>query len=338
MLNKNENRFTVLKKYGKNSLSYLTLADDNQYYSGNWNGYIAYKEFFRSVVILGNPIISENDYLKVIEDIRKKFISKKCHICFFLCNKEIVNYLNNAGFKCLYVGDEAVIDLEKFDISGKKGWSIRSSINYAKRINMIVEEYDINKKRSKDIESEIKKISDEWCKTNKLPEFRFAFGEVDFDKKSETRFFICKDQGKIVGFINYYPIYGINSYYLDLTRRSKDAPRGVIDYLYVTSFNKLKEEGIKKIFIGYSPITSFSKIDKECKQNMSILFRNIFSIFYPAKSEFFFKKKYATEWEPNYFCYYPRLSFRVLFSVLHAICNGGLGKILIKKIKRKIPF
>jgi phosphatidylglycerol lysyltransferase len=329
-----KNKLYYLKKYGGNSLSYLTLADDISYFRKNWNGYIGYKEFFRSILVLGDPIVYKRSLSKVIDDLKENFVSKKCNICFFLCTDKIIHHLKDAGFKGLYVGDEAIVDLDKFDISGKKGWKIRSSVNYAKRNKMVVEEYLFNEERCFETERCLKGISDEWCKSINLPTFRFAFGNVDFECLRETRYFTCKYKDRFVGFINYYPIYKENSYYLDLTRRALDAPRGVIDYLYVTSFNKLKEEGVKKIYIGYSPISSSTSFDPNFNNRMSIIIRSIFNVFYPAKSEFFFKKKYATEWAPNYVFYYPRLSVRMLFSIMHSVCDGGIGEILLEKCKK----
>ena len=96
---------------------------------------------------------------------------------------------------------------------------------------MSVEEYFFPKEKSTHIENELNRISREWCRMNRTFEFSFAFGKVDFNNFDEARYFLCKHKNRIVGFITYFPIFGKNSYYLDLTRRGKDAPRGTIDYL-----------------------------------------------------------------------------------------------------------
>ena len=52
-------RITCLKKYGKTSLSYLTLSDSLSIFHGEWEGYFAYKEFLRAAIFLGDPIVSD---------------------------------------------------------------------------------------------------------------------------------------------------------------------------------------------------------------------------------------------------------------------------------------
>lgn len=335
--NEPDHRISCLEKYGTNSLSFLTLSDSLSTHRGSWEGYIAYKVYFKSAVILGDPIVPDNSISNAISDLKKNLSSKKYHIVFFLCTDKTINVLQRERFKCFYVGMEGVVDLGKFTISGRKKWSIRSSVNYAKRNNMIVEEYKYNtNKRSQEVENDILSISKEWCRMKKVPEFSFAFGHVDFDNFDGIRYFVCKHNGKIVGFVSYYPIYGINGYYLDLTRRGPYAPRGTIDYLLVKSFETLKNEGTEKIYLGFSPLSYLShscSINSQIYTNLLTLFKPFFEFFYPAKSEFYFKKKFAIEWEPNYIVFYPKISFRNLLSLIHSICEGGLASFVIQKSK-----
>ena len=333
---KYDDHINYLKKYGTNPLSYLTLSENLSKFTGDWEGYIAYKSFLKTVVILGDPIVSNKNIGKCINDLKKKFISNKHQICFFLCKKKLEIPLRDEGFKGFCFGQDAIVNLEKFNISGKKKASIRSSINYAKRQNMIVEEYNYNLKKSKKIENEIKKISKEWLKTKKEPELTFAVGNIDFGKNKETRYFIAKYQDRIHGFLTYIPIYGGKGYYLDLTRRKKNSLRGTIDYLMVESFKILKKEGVKKIYIGGAPLY-FKQLEPKINILFTTLFFKIckpfFGFIYPQKSELFFKKKYATEWEPYYIFYYPRFNLRIFLSTINSIYEGGIASIIIHKIK-----
>ena len=183
---------------------------------------------------------------------------------------------------------------------------------------------------------EIISIAIEWCRLKKTPELSFAFGSVDFDNYEGARYFVCKHKEKIVGFISYYPIFGVNGYYLDLTRRGLHAPRGTIDYLIVKSFEILKEEGAKKIYIGFSPFSFLAhsgSINSRFYRNLFTFVKPLFEFGYPAKSEFFFKKKFATDWEPNYVVFYPRVSIRNLLSLINSIYEGGIAAFVITKLK-----
>jgi phosphatidylglycerol lysyltransferase len=327
-------RLSSLNKYGYNPLSYLTLADDLLIFKGEWEGYFAYKKHLNTIIILGDPIVSDRKLPDVINDIKNIF--KKYHVCFFFCKKKIIETLRKEKFRGFCFGQDAIVNLNKFSLSGKKKWSIRSSINYAKKHDMIIEEYKFNFKRSSTIEKNIFEISKQWRSTKNVPELTFAFGKVDFENYRDARYFICKQYDKIVGFITYFPIYGSNRYYLDLTRRSVNSPRGTMDYLIVKSFETFKKENIDKIFIGGTPLY-FHNLDKtgnlHVTETIFYILKPVFEFFYPSKSEFFFKKKYATDWEPLYLFYYPRFSIRIFLSLVNAIYEGGIASLCFYKIK-----
>lgn len=240
--------------------------------------------------------------------------------------------LIDEGFKGFLVGHEAIVNFERFDFSAKNCWSIRSSLHQAEKKGLIVEEYKFKKKRSNKIEKELIRVTREWCKLKRMAELTFAFGHVDVETFPDSRIFICKYQKKIVGFLVYFPIYGLQSYYLDLSRRDKEAPRGVIDFLFVKSFEILKKDGVKKVYIRYSP--AVYSLDSYLSSRFFMRCKPFLEFFYPSKSEYFFKNKYATDWEPNYFFYYPRISTRMLFALVHSIYNGGLASVFINKFKR----
>ena len=329
-----------LQKYGKSALSFLTLSDSLSIFRGKWDGYIAYKEFLKTAVILGDPIVPTESLSQTVRDLKNEFSSKKSHICLVACTEKVLDVLLQEDFKGIYVGSEAIVDLRKFKISGNKKWCIRSSVNYAKRNGITVEEYLYTSNRDFKLENEIKKVSEEWSSRKMTPVYSFAFGLIDF-KKNKARYFVCKHENKVVGFITYYPILATNNYYLDLQRRGRDAPRGTMDYLMVESFEMLKREGIEKIYIGLAPL-SFQTMDnvRNSRITNAIFFalKPFFEFIYPAKTEFLFKNKYATDWEPNYMFFYPRISISAILSFLKAFYNGGMLSLIFHKTRCLIKY
>ena len=341
MKNKEENyRIECLQKYGKSALSFLTLSDSLSIFRGKWDGYIAYREFLKTAVVLGDPIVPTESLRQAVRDLKDEFSSKKVHICLVACTEKVINVLRQEGFKGIYVGCEAIVDLRKFNISGNKKWCIRSSVNYAKRNGMAVEEYLYTSKRDDKLENEIKKVSEEWIRRKMTPVYSFAFGLIDFEK-NKTRYFVCKHENEVVGFITYYPILATNNYYLDLQRRGRDAPRGTMDFLMVKTFEMLNREGIEKIHIGLAPLSFQTMENNRNTRITNALFfalKPFFEFIYPVKTEFQFKNKFATDWEPNYMFYYPQISLRLILSFFRAFYNGEIMSLIFHKTKCLIKY
>ena len=341
MKDKEENyRIECLLKYGKSALSLLTLSDSLSIFRGKWDGYIAYKEFLKTAVVLGDPVVPTESLRQAVRDLRDEFSSKKGHICLVACTEKIIDVLRQESFKGIYVGCEAIVDLRKFNISGNKKWCIRSSVNYAKRNGMTVEEYIYTSKRDYKLENEINNVSEEWIRRKMTPVYSFAFGLIDFEK-NKTRYFVCKHENKVVGFITYYPICATNNYYLDLQRRGRGAPRGTMDYLMVETFKMLNKEGIEKIYIGLAPLSFQTRENNMNTGIINALFfalKPFFEFIYPVKTEFLFKNKFATDWEPNYIFYYPHISIRLILSFLRAFYNGEIISLIFHKTKCLIKY
>ena len=328
-------RIECLQKYGNNSLSFLTLDDSLSSFRGKWDGYIAYKELLKTAVVLGDPIVPNESLRQAVKDLKDAFSLKKFHICLVACTQNAIDVLQKEGFKGIYIGCEAVVDLKKFNISGNKNWRIRSSVNYAKRNYMIVEEYLYASKRDHNLENEIKTVSDEWGSMKKIPVYSFGCGLIDFEK-NKVRYFVCKHKNKVVGFITYCPIPATKNYYLDLQRVGMDALRGTMDYIMVESFEMLKREGVKKIYIGLAPLsfpTQMKNIDTLTTNTLFSLLKPFFEFIYPAKTEFLFKKKYATYWETNYMFFYPRISIRAFLSFLRVFYKGETMSLITHRTK-----
>ncbi|MCJ7570409.1 MAG: DUF2156 domain-containing protein [Candidatus Thermoplasmatota archaeon] len=337
MQNNNLNyRLSCLKKYGKNSLSHLTLSNSLSVFGGDWDGYIAYKKIFKCAIVLGDPIVPADSLEKALKDIKEWAKSKKLLVFILPCTQNGYEFFEKQGFKRVCCGFEPIVNLNKFNLKGSKKSNIRNNINHAVRNNLIVEEYGYNSNRIKLIEKEIQRISNEWCQIKKIQEPTFFVGKVDFENNYGSRYFICKYKNKIVGFLKYSPILGINSYYLDLGRRSIKSPRGTIDYLLVKSFEKFYEEGIEKVQFGTLPYSFLSQdISKYSHliEKLIVLSRPLFELVYHAKSEFSIKNRYATNWEPSYIYYYPRLKIRMLLSLVHFVYPGGFASIFLQKTK-----
>lgn len=337
MQKKNINyRLDCLKKYGKNTLSHLTLSNSLSIFVGDWEGYIAYKNIFKCAIVLGNPIVNSVSLEKALRDLKNWAKSKKLSVFIFVCSDNGCEFYKKQGFKRVCWGHEAIINLNEFNIKGRKKSNIRNNINYAVKNKLIIDEYRYISNRNKFIEKEIQRISKEWCQIKKIIEPAFLIGKIDFENNYGSRYFICKYNNKIVGFLKYCPIFGKNGIYLDLGKRCINSPRGTIDYLIIKSFEILRNEGIEKVHFGPSPysflspdITKYSRISEK----LFILFRPLFELIYPVKSEFFIKDRYATSWEPSYIYYYPHLNFRVILSLIHAVYPGGLASIILAKIK-----
>jgi lysylphosphatidylglycerol synthetase-like protein (DUF2156 family) len=319
-----------LKKYSHSSASYLTLSNDIKYFSvDSIDGYIGYVKHANVAVALGEPICSASNAFKLIHEFKLFCINNKWQICFFGCSENNTEIFRGCGFKAIYIGSEPFVALDKFTITGSKMCSVRRGINHAKRAGVCIEECFYNNDKFK---NELEAVTKDWLHTKKMPELSFMVGRLSFDP--ERRYFVARRNEQIVAFAIYNPIYALKSYYLDLNRRRREAPNGTMEYLLVSSFEKLKHEGMQKIYFGLSPFSNAQAIANNhpfIARLMKFLYKH-FDFFYPAESEYFFKRKLSTDCEMGYLWYYPRISLRMLYGIFLSFCPGGIKEMISYKL------
>lgn len=325
-----------LRKYGRTSSSYLTLNKDIKYFTTNsLDGYIGYVEHV-GVAVAFEPVCSSAHTPDLILEFKSFCIKNKLKICFFGSTEEGCKIFEECGFKTLYIGSEPFVALDKFTTAGNKMGSIRRGINHAKRVGIHVEECfpaDDDK-----VKEELHAVTKDWLLTKRMPELAFMVGGISFGMR-DRRYFVAGRANELVAFAVYNPIYTEKSYYLDLNRRMRNAPNGAMELLFVESFEKLKQEGIGRIYLGLSPFSNPKARGKENRllspKLMGFLYEH-FDFFYSTKSEYFFKQKFSTGWEKRYLCYYPKLSLRMIYAIFLSFCPGGLRKLISHKIKKVI--
>ena len=140
------------------------------------------------------------------------------------------------------------------------------------------------------------------------------------------------------------PMYGARGWVGDLVRRSKGAPRGVIDYLIVSTIFKLRERGDKVLSLGMASLTNVEAPDPEVSAFLDRIFDLVYERFktvYHFKSLYHFKKKYEPVWESRYLMYpNPEALPLIIYAFLNAhLPNFSVSEIakIVRRQRLRIP-
>lgn len=116
---------------------------------------------------------------------------------------------------------------------------------------------------------------------------------------------VLKDEdGEIVAFMNIMPMYQEGEISIDLMRYSHNAPKGIMDALFIHLFQWGKEQGYTAFNMGMAPLsnvgTSFQSFWTE--RLAAVIFNNV-SYIYSFSGLRSFKEKYKPEWRGKYLAY-----------------------------------
>ncbi|MDO5433503.1 phosphatidylglycerol lysyltransferase domain-containing protein [Eubacterium sp.] len=301
----------LVKKYGQNPLSYLTLEDDKTLYFGQKvDGVVAYGTVDDVVVVNGDPICADADFPALLKEF-KAFCENSAHSLVFMgITDYYLEAYKNMGLGTVKCGEEARFDLTEFTMKGGKIAKVRANVNKATKSGVRVFEYRPLEKRDQAIEDGIEAVSQDWLGGKNSGELAFTLGGIGLDNPMDRRYFYATDaDGKIVGFIVFVPFAKMDGYLADVTRRTKDAPAGVNEMIMVEAFQKFKDEGIHYATMGLAPLANLSEgeeAESTTTRLLEYIYENLNEV-YGFKNLYRAKVKYNPFWVPGYFAYMPKI-------------------------------
>jgi phosphatidylglycerol lysyltransferase len=243
-----EERISYLKKYGDHCMSFSTLQPGMNYFDVPGMGFIAYKQKWGTRYVLADPVCDVKDRERLI----REFLKNSKNVAFVQISQSVAELIHEKfGYYSSQFGLETVVDLEKWDLKGKKKQVLRTSINHATKTGVVIEEnYDTDG---------CKKLTQEWLKTRKVKnrEVSFLIRPMEMEYQQGTRKFHAYLDGELIGFVFFDPVYSggkVIGYVPNISRFSAKFKQGIFYPLMIHAMETFKKEGVKYLYLGLCPM------------------------------------------------------------------------------------
>ena len=178
---------------------------------------------------------------------------------------------------------------------------------------------------------QLQAVSDNWLQEKAVGEKGFSMGF--FDPGYVVRFpvAVIERQGRIQAFANVWPGPDKTELSVDLMRYHEDAPKGVMEGLFVHLLHWGKEQGYRWFVVGMAPLSGFER------SPVAPLWTRLGSFLYEHGETFYnfqglraYKDKFNPIWEPHYLAYPGGLALPRILADVAALIAGGYRRILLK--------
>ena len=328
----------IVKEYSHDSLDYFALRDDKLFFvSSDHRALIAYTYVARQALVSGDPIGDPASIPLVIDEFLAMCSDRAWGVSFLAVRESDRDLYVSRGLHTMYLGDEAVVDVRGFSLSGKRWKSIRQSSGRIERTYHYVwmAETDV----SDEMLAMLNDISRRW--RGKRPERGFTMTLSQDVEGTNPDFRLCialDEQGHPGGFLRVVPIYGDRKgYTLDIMRRDPDTPNGMTEFLLTRTIMQLDALGFERFSMNFAAWGRFFEddVDYTLTQRVAKLLLNLISPFYQIKSLKEFNQRFYPEWVPRCIVYE---GFRSLprVALLYSAAEGFLtlplfGKYLLPR-------
>lgn len=291
-----------LRQYGSSAMDHFKVGEDKLLYvSDEYQGFISYRIANGFAVVLEEPVCADEMKLPLLLEFEKQCRKMGLKPAFYRVDEQSMYYFDHLRKKKILIGQEGIVDVRTFTLSGKDKKSLRNGLNSlaAKGYVTAIHRGPL----TPSLVQELKEVSDEWLAQYEVREMTFSQGLFDPDDIREQDVIIVTDpEGRIAAFLNIIPDYAPGECTYDLIRKRTNAPGGCMDALIIALIQDAKDKGLQYLNLGLVPMSGISQPQNAAEQVVKFAYEKIKAFrHYHGLREF--KEKYATEWSNKYLVY-----------------------------------
>lgn len=288
--------------FGNSPLDFFKISSEKQlFFSEVEDGFISFRIANNFAVVLEEPVCAPPHkilMIKEFEDYCKKIGIKPI---YYRIDEGSLYLFNGLKKQKLFVGQEALMQVDAFKLEGKDRKSLRNGLSSLSKKGYKTE--ILSAPQNETLLDQIQKISDEWLNEFQKSEMVFSQGMFNREEIRNQDLIVLKNNhDEIEAFLNIIPDFAPQECTYDLIRRTTATPNGSMDAMIVKLVEYAKSKDFKYINLGLTPLGGDKMPDNTAEEILKFVYNRIGS-FKHYQSLRDFKQKYADTWENKYLIY-----------------------------------
>jgi phosphatidylglycerol lysyltransferase len=323
-------RAKVIAGSARVSAANLALSGDKSLlFSESGRSFIQYSVMKRSWVAIGDPVGDPAEFRELAWQFKEAADRHGAWPVFYQAGREYLPMYIDLGLTLLKLGEEARVPLTTFTLDGGRAKSQRRIIREAEKAGASLEVVPPDEVH--DYLGELRAVSDAWLAQKRTREKGFSLGFFSPEYLVNFPVAVVRVDGRIVAFANIWTSGGMEELSVDLMRFSPDAPRSVMEYLFLELMLWGKAQGYASFNLGMAPLSGFDvrALAPVWSRIGGLVFRQG-EHFYNFRGLRQYKEKFDPHWEPRYLASPAGLALPRILAHVASLINGGLRGVVSK--------
>lgn len=307
----------------------LLTGDKDFLFSDSGQSFIAFRSKASRWIALGPPMGPESERAALMWRFVEEADRAGATAVFYSAPANLLPALAGMGFIIRQIGEEAVVSLETFTISGKSKQNLRTACNKAAAEGCIVEVLPPGSATA--LASELKVVSEAWLKEHSGAEKSFSMGNFSIPYLDLTPLAVVRQGDRILAFANVLIVPAAKRAGIDLMRHLGDAPAGTMDFLFVRLIEWAKAQGYDEFNLGMAPLSGLEN------RRMAPLFARLGALVFAETTRLYsfgglhaYKAKFAPVWRPLYMAGRPGVIMPIALFDVALLTGGGWRGLFLK--------
>lgn len=316
------------------SANLALLGDKRFLFSASGESFLMFGVRGRSWIALGAPVGKREERMELFWRFRELADAHAARAGFYGLGPDDLPDTVDLGLAIQKTGESAAVPLEAFSLVGRRREVLRRNWRKAGEGGAAFEVLPAGGAVA--VMDELKAISDVWLSHHAGGEKSFSMGGFDPRYVAEFPIAVVRNEGRIVAFATLWLTASKVAFSMDLMRYSDEAPKNVMDYLFVELLQWGKDEGYQAFEFGVAPLAGLE--DRPLAPIMSRVGR----LLYERGEEIYnfqgvrrYKDKYDPVWQPRYIAAPQKWNIPFLLADVGLLSSGGVSG-LTKRPKKAV--
>lgn len=314
--------------------SNLALLGDKRFlFSPSGDTFLMFGVRGRSWIALGAPVGRREERLELMWRFRELADAHAARPGFYGLGAEDLPDVVELGFSLQKVGESASVPLETFSIEGRRRGNLRRAWRKAGEEGASFEV--VRGEALMALLPELQRISDDWLAHHAGGEKAFSMGAFLAHYIAEFPVAVVRNEGRIVAFASLWTTAARSAFSMDLMRYADEAPKNIMDYLFVELIAWGREQGYAAFEFGMAPLAGLE--ERPLAPIMSRVGRLLFERgeeIYNFQGVRRYKDKYDPLWQPRYIAGPHKWAIPLLMADVGLLSSGGFAG-LAKRPRRE---
>lgn len=318
---------TIIAASPRTSPHLALLGDKRILFNADRSAFLMYGIEGRSWVAMGDPVGAD--------DAMRELAWEFCELCngggqwpvFYQVDEERVPLYIELGLALIKLGEAARVPLADFGLEGSARRGLRYTQKQLTKVGCRLEIMDAPLDDA--LLDDLQHISEAWLGEKHTAEKGFSLGFFERDYIRRCTCAVVRCESRTVAFANLWQGGGRQELSVDLMRHLPDAPRGVMEFLFIELMRWGRQQGYQWFNLGMAPLAGVeaATLGPRWNQFAALAYRHG-EYFYRFQGLRQYKEKFHPVWTPKYLAYPGRFTLPIILTNVSTLISGGLSRLV----------
>jgi lysyl-tRNA synthetase, class II len=294
----------LVRAHGADTLAFFKLRADQQYlFSQDGRALVGYTIENGVLLLSGDPVGPPDAFPGLLRQVREFADTRGLKLAALGASAGIRPRYEELGFKSIYLGDEAVVELGRFSLEGRPIRKVRQSVTRLAKAGFAAELCELRALDEPTLER-VEAVLEAGRQGAPERGFSMAMDSLQGQHDHDTLVVLARDgEGEVRGVLHFVPCYGRPAVSLSFMRRDPGTPNGLTEFLVVKAIELLRERGIEELSLNFA---AFAKWMHSPEKRLERVLGKLIALgnpFFQIESLYRFNAKFFPRWEPRYLVY-----------------------------------